>query len=176
MTKILSIFILSVIPAALFSQVAIGKDNTTNASVSLEFSEGNRGVIVPWVQDEDVVSDSVPGSIVYNIAEKKLKSRYASGWKDMSVREGILTTAEQSIQDSKTEDPAARVIIGPVLESDTTPGILVLSATDKAMILPKMEKPYEVIVDPAPGTMAYDTVSRKLCVFNGKEWTFWYPF
>ena len=40
MTKILSIFILSVIPAALFSQVAIGKDNTTNASVSLEFSEG----------------------------------------------------------------------------------------------------------------------------------------
>jgi hypothetical protein len=74
MTKILSIFILSLIPAALFSQVAIGKDNTTNASVSLEFGEGNRGVIVPWVQDEDVVSDAVPGSIVYNIAEKSSKS------------------------------------------------------------------------------------------------------
>jgi len=175
MKKILSILIFSVIPVSFYAQVAIGKNNVSNASVSLEFGNGNKGLIVPWVDNEAAVSTAVQGSIVYNIAEKKLKIRYASGWKDMSVRTGNVTAAELSAQNTKTEDPSAKVIIGPVSTSDTTPGILVLSATDKAMILPKVEKPYETIIDPAPGTIVYDTISKKLCVFNGQEWTFWYP-
>lgn len=158
-----------------FSQVAIGKQSITNSSVSLEFGNGPRGIIVPWVTSASSVTGAVEGTIIFDQNDNKTKIKYPSGWKDLSVRQGILTSAEASLQNTKTENPTAKVIIGPNADTDTTQGILVLSATNKAMILPKVEKPYENIIDPAPGTIAYDTVSKKLCIFNGKEWTFWYP-
>ncbi|WP_434979886.1 hypothetical protein [Daejeonia sp. YH14] len=158
----------------IFAQVAIGKSSVTNTSVSLEFGNENRGVIVPWVSSASTLVTAVPGTIVYDLSDQKLKIRYVSGWKDMSIRIGAITAQELSVQDGKTESTDAKVIIGPQDNGDNAPGILVLSATDKAMILPKVAKPYENIINPSPGTMAYDTISRKLCIFNGKQWTFWY--
>ena len=77
-------------------------------------------------------------------------------------------------QDALTEITTAKTIIGenPL---DATPGILVLSDTDKAMVLPKVASPHLNIKNPTPGMMAYDTDSRQLCVFNGTVWTFWKP-
>lgn len=59
--------------------------------------------------------------------------------------------------------------------SDVTPGILVLSDSDKAMILPKVENPHINIINPTAGMLVYDTVSKQLAVFNGTVWTFWKP-
>lgn len=174
MKKIIKLtFIL--VSGAVYSQVAIGKKSVTNSSVSLEFGNAPRGIITPWVTSSAAVAQAVQGTIIFDQSDKKVKIKYPSGWKDLSVRQGLMTSAEVSSQNTKTENPNAKVIIGPNPDTDTTPGILVLSATNKAMILPKVEKPYESIIDPAPGTIVYDTDSKKLCIFNGKEWTFWYP-
>jgi len=57
----------------------------------------------------------------------------------------------------------------------TAIGILVLSDTNTAMILPKMDSPHLNIVNPAPGMMAYDTKTNQLAIFKGTVWTFWRP-
>ena len=83
---------------------------------------------------------------------------------------GIVDT---HLQDSETEQNSSKVQIGGNPQTDTTPGILVLAATDKAMILPKTT--YNSIINPAPGMMIYDTSAKQLAVFNGNVWSFWKP-
>ena len=84
-------------------------------------------------------------------------------------------TAITTLQDSKTELTNAKVAIGKDGATDTTPGILVLTDTDKAMILPKVAVPHLNIKNPAAGMLVYDTTNRQLAVFNGKNWSFWKP-
>ena len=83
--------------------------------------------------------------------------------------------ADINIQTSKTEKTNAKTVIGADGASNTTPGILVLSDTDKAMILPKVASPHLKIINPAPGMMVYDTTAKQLAIYNGKSWTFWKP-
>lgn len=173
---ILNILLLS---SFAFSQVAIGKaslsmlpDNITpNPSVSLEFGAGNRGIILPWVISAANVTGAVNGTIVFNTADKKIKVKLASGWKDLSVDEtGAVDT---TLQNSIIEFNTAKSAIGSNASTDMTPGILVLTDTDKAMILPKTT--YSAIVNPAAGMMIYDTAAKQLAVFNGTVWSFWKP-
>jgi hypothetical protein len=154
-----------------FSQWAIGKKLVTNTDVSLDFAEGNRGIILPWVDSEAAVSDAVPGTIIYDVTDKKVKVKQGAAWRDLSIRTGVV---DASIQDGVAESSNAKVIIGNSA-SNLTPGILVLADSDKAMILPKMESPHLNIVNPEAGMMAYDTLSHQLAVFNGEVWTFWKP-
>ena len=84
-------------------------------------------------------------------------------------------TAITTLQDSKTELTSAKAAIGKDGATDTTPGILVLTDTDKAMILPKVAEPHLNIKNPAAGMLVYDTTNRQLAVFNGKNWSFWKP-
>lgn len=65
--------------------------------------------------------------------------------------------------------------MGTNSSTDTTPGILILSDADKAMILPKVASPHLNIINPAAGMMVYDTVNRQLAVYNGTVWSFWKP-
>ncbi|KMQ60816.1 hypothetical protein ACM40_13895 [Chryseobacterium sp. BLS98] len=162
-----------------FSQVAIGKasistlsDNVTpNPSISLEFGTGNRGILLPWVTSAAAVNGVVNGTLIYDTTDKKVKVKLASGWKDLSVdTTGIIDT---TLQNSLTELTKAKVQIGGNPATDITPGILVLAATDKAMILPKTT--YNAIVNPAAGMMVYDTTAKQLAVFNGTVWSFWKP-
>ena len=67
------------------------------------------------------------------------------------------------------------MLIGGDPATDTTPGILVLADTNKAMVLPKVASPHLNIVNPSPGMMVYDTTSKQLAVFNGTVWSFWKP-
>lgn len=163
-----------------FSQIAIGKaaistlpDNVTpNPSISLEFGNGNKGIVLPWVTSKDNVTSVVNGTLVYDTSDKKVKVKLASGWKDLSVDgTGVADTSLQS-SPSLVDSPTAKTQIGG-LPSDTTPGILVLADTDKAMILPKTT--YTAIVNPAAGMMIYDTTANQLAVFNGTVWSFWKP-
>ena len=176
-----------------FAQVAIGKASV-NPSVSLEFydnADNVRGIILPWV---DGVSNTAPfitnspiteivvnGTLVYDTSDKKVKVKYTTGWRDLS-KDATGTTVDPltsvdglTLQNSITDLDNAKVQIGGDPATDTTPGILVLADTDKAMVLPKVASPHLNIVNPAAGMMVYDTTSKQLAVFNGTVWSFWKP-
>ena len=161
------------ISACASAQVAIGKTSISSPSVSLEFydsADNARGIVLPWVSSTADVSGVVNGTLVYNTADKKTYVKYASGWKDLSVdASGVVDT---TLQDSISDLAEAKVSIGT---PTSTPGILVLEDTTKAMILPKVASPHLTIVNPAAGMMVYDTTSKQLAVFNGTVWTFWKP-
>lgn len=154
--------------ATLYSQVAIGKNTVTNNFVSLEFGNGPRGILLPYVQNESAVP-AVEGSIIYDAETKKVKY-YNGSWQDLSVvNSGVVDLAPQQ---GLTERSTAKSSIGI---PTSTPGILVLEDKTKAMILPKVDSPHLAIQNPAAGMMVYDTAKKLLCLYNGTEWTFWKP-
>ena len=79
-----------------------------------------------------------------------------------------------SAQNDETENANAKVSIGT---PSAIPGILVLEATNKAMVLPREDTPETRIINPAPGMMVYINKSgaKRLAVFNGGGWTYWKP-
>ena len=160
----------------LSAQVAIGKATVSSPAVSLEFydnADNTRGIILPWVTSTVAVTGAVNGTIVYNTADRKVYVKYASGWRDLSVdTTGTVTT---TLQDALSDLDTAKVLIGGDPATDTTPGILVLADTNKAMVLPKVASPHLNIVNPAPGMIVYDTTKKQLAVFNGTVWSFWKP-
>ena len=160
----------------LSAQVAIGKATVSSPAVSLEFydnADNTRGIILPWVTNTAAVTGAVNGTIVYNTADRKVYVKYASGWRDLSVdTSGTVTT---TLQDALSDLDTAKVLIGGDPSTDTTPGILVLADTNKAMVLPKVASPHLKIVNPSPGMMVYDTTKKQLAVFNGTVWSFWKP-
>lgn len=174
-----------------FSQVAIGKDNVTNTSVSLEFGTGSKGIVLPWITAEANVAGAVSGTMVLDTDDKKMKYLKDGTWFNLSgnlvfpltvknyennyVTYTDFANIDTSLQAPLTEQATAKVAIGTDGATDTTPGILVLTDKDKAMILPKVDSPHINIKNPAPGMMAYDTEKRVLAVFNGTVWTFWKP-
>jgi len=173
MKKILFIITLFLLNFSINAQVAIGKNNITNPSVSLEFgSTENRGLILPYVENKSGITEN--GTIIYDINDHKVKYlKDTNTWFDLSV--DTTGTADIAIQTGQTESTASKTAIGTNGDTDNTDGILVLSDNDKAMILPKVANPHLNIYDPAPGMIVYDTVSRQLAVYNGSVWSFWKP-
>lgn len=158
------------ISACAFAQVAIGKASVSSPSVSLEFGTGNKGIILPWATSTGAVTGAVNGTIIYDTSDKKVKVKYNTGWKDLSVdTTGVVDT---TLQNSLSDLANAKVSIGT---PTSTPGILVLEDNNKAMILPKVASPHLNIINPAAGMMAYDTTTKQLAVFNGTVWSFWKP-
>lgn len=167
---------LSLLPFYSLAQVAIGKATVSSPSVSLEFSIANRGMTLPWVTSSGGTTSAVNGTMIYDLSDKKIKVKYASGWKDLSINtqgttiDPITGTDGVLIQNSEAESASAKVTIGT---PTPTPGILVLEDTNKAMILPKSNSAYLNIVNPSPGMIVYDPTTKLLSVFNGNVWTFW---
>lgn len=173
MKNILTIILTTLVAAVAQSQVAIGKPEVTNSSVSLEFGSGNKGLLLPWVISEGAVAGAVDGTIIYDTEQKKVKYRKNNTWFDLSVdKTGVVDT---TLQDSLIENNNAKVAIGANGAADTTPGILVLTDTNKAMILPNVAKPHLNIINPSAGMIAYDTTNHMLAVYNGTVWSFWKP-
>ncbi len=166
------ISILSLFATCSFAQVAIGKTSITSPSVSLEFyddADNARAMILPWVDSQSAVTGAVDGTIIYDTTDNKVKYLKAGSWFDLS----ITGAADTTLQDALTENASAKSQIGGNPATDTTPGILVLADTDKAMVLPKVASPHLNIVNPSAGMMCYDTVSKTLAVFNGSVWSYW---
>ncbi|MEC5395022.1 hypothetical protein [Bergeyella sp. RCAD1439] len=181
MRKNLSLLFIS-LSALAFGQIAVGKNTITNASVSLEFGTEARGLILPYVATRPQGDAAVPGTIIMDASDGIVKYAKPNGeWKDLTFNTthqfGGVTVdttgkVDRSIQLSKREVPTASVIIGKNVQNQPL-GVLVLSDSNKAMILPKMESPHLKIANPAAGMMAYDTLTNQLAVFNGTVWTFW---
>lgn len=161
------------------AQIAIGgKQTVTNNSVSLEFNDTEkRGLILPYVETKTGITES--GTIIYDVTDHKVKYlKEGTTWVNLSNDDTTAATigvADISIQTTKMEKTDAKTAMGANAASDSTPGILVLTAPDKAMILPKMASPHLNIINPAPGLMVYDTLKKQLAVYNGKVWSFWMP-
>ena len=181
------------ITSCAFAQVALGKASisvlpattTPNPSISLEFGDyvtnQGKGVILPWVSSAADMNSADTGTIVYDVSDKIIKYKTgASSWYNLSKNEittvdgttnydttGVVDT---SLQNSLTDQATAKTSIGTL---SSIQGILVLEDNNKAMVLPKVPSPHLNIVNPEPGTMAYDTVTKQLAVYNGKVWTFW---
>ncbi|VXA99579.1 MULTISPECIES: hypothetical protein [Chryseobacterium] len=187
-----SITILSVASGLFYSQVTIGKTTPSvlpaNNSVSIEFGNatgGNKGIVLPWVMQTSAVTGAVPGTIVFDsrASEQKIyfakaatpNSTVVSQWVDLSV--GALTPTTAFAPDANGENNTAKVLVGGNPVTDTTPGVLVLGATDKAMVLPRVTSIAD-IASPSAGMMVFLTGTttapiNQLAVFNGREWSFW---
>lgn len=154
-------------------QTSIGKKTVEGTDVILDFkANDNRGIILPWVTGEQQVVSPVGGTLVFDANDKKVKyyrAGTAAAWVDLSINAGDVDgSIQQSVDESETVTPT---IIGS--RTSTASGVLILESTSKAMVLPKMESPHLNILSPKAGTMAFDTVSKMLCIFNGTEWSFW---
>ena len=154
--------------ATAYSQVAIGKIILESASSSLEFGNENRGMILPWVTNASSLQNTVNGTLVFDLSDKKVKSFQNNTWVDLSVNTSGI--ADSSLQDDLNDNSSAKTSIGT---PTATAGILVLEDNNKAMILPKVASPHLNIISPDAGMMVYDTVKKQLAVFNGSVWTFW---
>lgn len=173
MKKYIILLLIAFEAAALNAQVSIGTNSVTNTSVSLEFGPGNKGLLLPWVNSASAVTGAVGGTIIYDTADKKVKYKKGNVWSDLSVdNSGVVDT---SLQNSLPEQTSARVAIGKNAVADSTPGILILTDTDKAMILPKVPSPHLNIINPSAGMIVYDTDNHQLATFNGTVWSFWKP-
>lgn len=164
-----TIILISLIASATaYSQVAIGKTILESASSSLEFGNENRGMMLPWVTNVSSLQNTVNGTLVFDLSDKKVKSFQNNIWVDLSINTSGI--ADSSLQNDLNDNPAAKTSIGT---PTATAGILVLEDNNKAMILPKVASPHLNIISPDAGMMVYDTVKKQLAVFNGSVWTFW---
>ena len=178
-------------------------NTVTNPSISLEFydnADNTKGLVLPWVstvKDQPVAYNAttgagyqgmqgtvVDGTIILDLSDKKVKYMRNGSWSSLTgavplVLDGITVNSfsaiDSSLQDGKKEGTTAKATIGTNGATDTTAGILVLTDTDKAMILPKVAEPHLNIKNPAAGMLVYDTTTKQLAVFNGKVWSFWKP-
>ncbi|RZM11948.1 MAG: hypothetical protein EOO88_46200 [Pedobacter sp.] len=150
------------------AQVAIGKTTLESTSSSIEFGSDNRGFVLPWTTSAASVSNAVNGTMIFDLNDKKTKIYADNVWKDLTV--DVNGSVDTSLQDGLTEQAGAKVSVGAV---SSTPGILVLEDTNRAMILPKVANAHLNIIAPTPGMVVYDTVKKMLLVFNGTVWTFW---
>lgn len=175
MKKYYSAFIIVFGLMSFKAQVNIGGTSMSSPSASLEFGSGNKGIVLPYVTSaSDVVTAGVvDGTFIFDSTDKKVKLRTNGQWFDFTNDE--TGNVDVNIQTAKTENVNAKAVIGSNANNDTTPGILVLSDTNKAMILPKVASPHLNIVNPASGMMVYDTSAHQLAVYNGSVWTFWRP-
>lgn len=135
--------------------------------------------------------DIANGTIIFDLSDKKIKYRKPGQWFDLTGEPTFPLTVkndsndnitfagfdaiDSTLQDNIQEQSSAKVAIGTNASDDETVGILVLTDTDKAMVLPKVASPHLAIQNPAPGMMVYDTVKKQLAVYNGTVWSFWKP-
>ena len=176
-------------------------DNVTpNPGISLEFGTGNKGLVLPWVSTvsnqpvaynattgagyQGMQGTVVDGTIILDLSDKKVKYMRNGSWSSLTgavplVLDGETVTSfsaiDSSLQDGKKEGTTAKAAIGTNGATDTTAGILVLTDTNKAMVLPKVAEPHLNIKNPAAGMLVYDTTNRQLAVYNGTVWSFWKP-
>jgi hypothetical protein len=156
------------------SQLVIGKEEATNDQVSIEFDDTeNRGMILPYVTDKSGITTE--GSLIYDATDFKIKLLIGPNqWLDLTTYDA--GAVDLSIQGpDKINQLDAKTMIGDHVATDTADGILVLSDSDKAMILPQVESPHLTIENPSAGLIVFDKINKQLAVFNGVVWSFWKP-
>lgn len=177
--KNLIIISFTLISSIFSAQVAIDKTTVTTGA-SLEFGDNQgKGIVVPYVTTVagtptgyTAVTSLTNGTFILDLSDKKMKVRVNNAWFDLSNKAQTTTAISTNIQDDKIEKTNAKASIGAP-KTPAIDGILVLEDDNKAMILPREASPHLSIKNPAAGMIAWDTVKKQLCVFNGTQWSFW---
>lgn len=150
------------------AQVAIGKENVVGTSTLLDFETNFRGIILPAVSMADVpaLDENNNGTFLFDLDTQTIQMFENETWIALSD----IGNASAISVNSADEDGQG-VIIGA--ENTSALGALVLEASDKAMILPKIADPHLTVKSPYPGMICYDTASKTLAVFDGSVWNYW---
>ncbi|MFV0531565.1 MAG: hypothetical protein ACK5MD_09010 [Flavobacteriales bacterium] len=146
-----------------YGQVAIGKD-TVDGDGILDFGIAKKGIILPYTGT--LVGSVVAGTFVFDTTSKMVRYYNGTDWIQMNETGGSYSAYPTALR-----EVGAGTILGAA--SSSAPGVLILEATDKSLVLPKVADPHTNILSPAAGTMCYDTTSKSVAVFNGTEWSYW---
>ncbi|MGV3763425.1 hypothetical protein [Parapedobacter sp.] len=145
-------------------QTAIGK-RTADGDGVLDFASGTtKGIILPAV--ETLPATPANGTFVYDKNAQMVKVFTNGAWMNLSDEGDNSAVLSYS-------GPAngKQTVIGA--KSTDVDGVLVLEATDKALILPKVASPHLNVPSPYPGMMCYDTDAKALAVYDGSVWSYW---
>lgn len=164
---ITSLFLM--IPLFSISQVGIGTDTVPESTI-LTFAQDNRGIILPAVTSAPIgLNESKNGgTFIFDSSDSKVKvfEGETGAWIALSG-----TGSTTAIVSNGATETGNGVIIGS--ETTEAQGVLVLEASDKAMILPKINKPEETVKSAYPGMLCYDTSRKSLAVYDGVNWNYW---
>lgn len=176
MKKIIFIAFLSLTLSTAQAQVAIGKTNSGNTSVILEFDNATtnkKGIILPAVENTNnaVITGNKAvnnGTFLFDRSDDKVKMFENNAWIDLSdsgseTKIAVNTSADQNANHG--------VIIGSA--TSAAKGVLILESANKALVLPSIQNPHTNVKDPYPGMICYDTASKTLAIFDGAVWNFW---
>ncbi|WP_353165699.1 hypothetical protein [Empedobacter brevis] len=162
------VYIILVLGGFSQAQIAIGKTAVVGSNTLLDFDQSptnSKGIILPAVTNATNVA-LTNGTFVFDVNTKKVRMVENNAWKDLSDAGNT-----SNLISNTSNDIGNGVIMGA--ETSAATGILVLEATDKAMILPKITNPHLTVKSPYAGMMCYDTVSKTLAVFDGTNWNYW---
>lgn len=162
------VYIILVLGGFSQAQIAIGKTAVVGSNTLLDFDQSptnSKGIILPAVTNATNVA-LTNGTFVFDVNTKKVRMVENNVWKDLSDAGNT-----SNLISNTSNDVGNGVIMGA--ETSAATGILVLEATDKAMILPKITNPHLTVKSPYAGMMCYDTVSKTLAVFDGTNWNYW---
>jgi len=147
-----------------FSQTAIEK-KTVDGDGILDFAAGTtKGIILPAV--ETLPATPANGTFLYDKNAQTVKVFTNGAWMNLSD-EGDNT----AVLPYSGAANGKQTVIGA--KSTDVDGVLVLEATDKALILPKVASPHLNVPSPYPGMMCYDTDAKALAVYDGLVWNYW---
>jgi hypothetical protein len=170
MKNIFILIVASLVSYATQAQVAIGKQSVDGAAI-LDFAPNTtNGIILPVVRTLPTGAGASDGTILINgvnLAAAKAQARVNGAWIDIS--DDIRNLSSLSL--NTTAEQGTIAIMGAGTSSAS--GVLVLEATDKALVLPKVANAESEIKSPVVGTMVYDLYSKSLAIFDGAKWNFW---
>lgn len=153
------------------AQIGIGKSDVDGINTIIDFDNtttNTKGIILPAVTTTPIGLSPVDngGTFLYDTSDAKVKMYENGTWvslTDVGDKASVLINSSTEIGDG--------VLIGAT--TTQAKGALVLESDNKAMILPKINKPEINVKSPYPGMMCYDTASKTLAIFDGKVWSYW---
>lgn len=153
--------------STLSAQVSIGKNAVNGNNTILDFYEDSTNVKGLILSTVDILPTTpANGTFLFDKTDDKVKMYENSTWVNLSDQ-----GTENNIVANTSSDNGDGVIIGA--EQSAASGVLILEADDKAIILPKITKPEENVPTPYPGMICYDTASKTMAVYDGKNWNYW---
>jgi hypothetical protein len=164
-----------------FAQIGIG--GVPREGALLDFSQGlndTKGIVLPIVSLDSINLVYHDGTLLVDRDDKVVKVRWNGRWRKLSdpgsfdpimVNSQARTTAAILPIDVNAEDLSSKIVIGN--QNTSVDGMVVLEASDKALVLPYVEDPHLNIPMPVAGTVCYDTKAKAIAIFDGKVWSYW---
>ena len=153
------------------AQVAIDKETFRSTGSILEFKdvvEGGdpMGIILPILSESDNVEE---GALFVDGQTKKVVCKSKSKKIELTSPADINYT----FPSNQSEGGGIVIYDDSVTEPVENTAILKLESKKAALLLPHVQDVTKDIVNPEPGTIAYDRKSKSLAIFNGEYWFFW---